>query len=159
MNLHMNFFKKYLGWSLFIIVFILFLACELNQVYKNNDNLIKDLGYKDLYSLSDTIRVNVKYKQVDSLLLLNIELQNCDFTPTFLRLSLYDKDGFILFNFIFKPSNRYNASYLDNGIQRVTPGVKSKIINGKETKVLSYYFPLNKNIIDKINTFTVEEYE
>jgi hypothetical protein len=153
----MNFIKKYLGWLLFILTFILFLTYVLSQVDKNNDDLIKDLGYKDLNSISDSLRVNVKYKQVDSLLLLNIELQNSILTPT-LRFSLFDKDSFILFNFIIKPSNRYIASYLDNGIQRVSPGVKSIILNGKEVKILSYYFPLNKNSISKINSFMIEEY-
>lgn len=153
----MNFIKKYLGWLLFILTFILVLTYVLTQVDKNNDDLIKDLGYKDLNSISDSLRVNVKYKHVDSLLLLNIELQNPIFSP-YLRLSLFDKDGFILFNFIINPSNRHIASYLDNGTQKVSPGVKSIILNGKRVNVLSYYFPLDKNRISKINSFTIEEY-
>ncbi|MFM2394599.1 MAG: hypothetical protein RLZZ546_2581 [Bacteroidota bacterium] len=163
----MNITKKVLVGLMFTLTCITALYFIYINKNNNDEDVIYNLGYNRIKSLdgviNDSFNLNVglKYKQLDSLLLLNIEIQNALNTPSLVYF-LYDRDSFLLFSFIANDpifDNRYIASYLDNGVKNSFPAVKSIIQEGKRIVMLSYTFPLSKNRIDKIKSFRVEQYK
>jgi hypothetical protein len=163
----MNISKKLLVWLMFILTCVMVICFIYIKKSNNDGDVIYNLGYKNLKSIDGIINdsfdlnVGLKYKQVDSLLLLNIDIQNARNIPS-LVYSFFDKDSFLLFSFISNDpifDSTYIASYLDNGVKNSFPAVKSTILEGKKILMLSYTFPLSKGRVDKIKSFTVEEYK
>ncbi len=168
LNLLMNFNKRILLKFLLIIICLFTIAYLVIIRVNKSKHTVNDLGYREINSIKGSnnntfnIKAGVKYKQQDSLLLLNVELETgLNIIPS-LRFAFYDKDGFVLFSFItiesFTNNGRFVASYVDKEIKKSLPGVKSELQNGIAKLTLSYFFPLNKGLIENIDSFTIKEY-